>query len=77
MAEAGSTGPECFYTGTRKVSNAKPGRCTDTSGVLANAEIEEIISQGGDSLNTWHYQETGSDYLVYDGESSIPSSAMQ
>lgn len=68
MAEKGCTGPECFFTGTRMESDAKPGRCTGTGGILANAEINEIISEGGDSVETWYDDETASDYMVYDGE---------
>lgn len=68
MAEAGCTGPQCFFTGTNNTSNAKPGRCTGTGGILANAEIKEIISKGGDSVQTWHDKKTGSDYMVYDSE---------
>lgn len=70
MAEAGCTGPNCFFTGTNATSNAKPGRCTNTGGYLANAEIKEIISKRGDSAKTWYDDESASDYLVYDGECS-------
>lgn len=30
MAQAGCTGPMCTFTGTNKISNASPGRCTGT-----------------------------------------------
>lgn len=71
MAEAGCTGPNCFFTGTNATSNAKPGRCTNTGGYLANAEINEIISKRGDSVRTWYDDESASDYIVYDGEYSL------
>lgn len=69
MAEAGCTGPDCFYVSTSDgESAAKPGRCTNTAGYIADAEIKEIISRGGDSVKTWYDIETASDYMVYDGE---------
>lgn len=68
MAEAGCTGPNCFFTGTNGTSDAKPGRCTKTGGYLADAEIKEIIQRGGDSVETWYDEETATDYIVYDGE---------
>jgi GH18 family chitinase len=43
MTSPSCTGPMCTYTGTRNVSNAYKGRCTDTAGYLSNAEINEII----------------------------------
>ncbi|KAL4945179.1 hypothetical protein BDV06DRAFT_219568 [Aspergillus oleicola] len=67
MAEAGCTGPNCFYTSTDGASDAKPGRCTNTGGYIADAEIKEIISRGNnESVNTWYDEDTASDYLVYD-----------
>lgn len=41
MTAAGCTGPMCTYTG--KESGATPRRCTNTPGLLADAEIYEII----------------------------------
>ncbi|KAL4999217.1 hypothetical protein BDV10DRAFT_184626 [Aspergillus recurvatus] len=67
MAEAGCTGPDCFYVSTSDgASAAKPGRCTNTAGYIADAEIKEIISRAGDSVKTWYDNETASDYMVYD-----------
>jgi GH18 family chitinase len=43
MAEAGCTGPDCTFTGTKLESHATPGRCTGTSGYISDAEICEII----------------------------------
>lgn len=73
MAEAGCTGPNCFFTGTNGTSGAKPGRFTGAGGYLANAEIKEIIQRGGDSVQTWYDDETAADYMVYDGEQVPPS----
>ncbi|KFY45487.1 hypothetical protein V494_00922 [Pseudogymnoascus sp. VKM F-4513 (FW-928)] len=42
MVDPSCTGPSCLYTGDRKTSYARKGRCTETSGYLANAEINEI-----------------------------------
>lgn len=68
MANAGCTGPTCLYTGSSGQSDAMPGRCTDTGGYLANAEISEIIADKSRNPQTWYDDETASDYLVYDGE---------
>jgi Glycosyl hydrolases family 18 len=63
MTQAGCDGPMCTYTG--KVSGAKEGRCTGTSGYLADAEIKEIINSG---RATKQYLEpySNSDIIVYD-----------
>jgi len=45
MADSRCDGPICTYTGTRKESNAYPGRCTGTPGYISNAEIQEIIKR--------------------------------
>ena len=56
MADPSCTGPDCFFTGDRHNSNARKGRCTDTGGYLANAELAEI---GG---RTW--TDTASNSLI-------------
>ncbi|KAL4951590.1 hypothetical protein BDW69DRAFT_186264 [Aspergillus filifer] len=65
MVEAGCTGPMCLYTSTDGESDAKPGRCTNTGGYIADAEFKEIIRKGDDSIKTWYDNETASDYMVY------------
>lgn len=42
MADPSCTGPNCLFTGDRSTSFARKGRCTQTSGYIANAEIGEI-----------------------------------
>ncbi|PKK52047.1 hypothetical protein CI102_2177 [Trichoderma harzianum] len=66
MAKTGCTGPDCTFTGTNGQSDAAKGRCTNASGYLSNAEINEIISKPSKSKKTWFDKDTGSDYLVYD-----------
>jgi GH18 family chitinase len=73
MAEAGCWGPTCKFTGDRLTSYAMPGRCTDTGGYIADAEISEIIrgSTSGKRQNsrvTKQFLDTSSnsDILVYD-----------
>ncbi|KAK7917892.1 hypothetical protein PG985_009766 [Apiospora marii] len=66
MATAGCTGPACLYTGSSSQSDATPGRCTNTGGYLANAEINEIMADKSRSVQSWHDDETASDYMVYD-----------
>ncbi|KAL6834323.1 glycoside hydrolase family 18 protein [Trichoderma sp. SZMC 28015] len=66
MAKTGCTGPDCTFTGANGQSDAAKGRCTNASGYLSNAEINEIISKPSKSKKTWFDKDTGSDYLVYD-----------
>ncbi|KFY98142.1 hypothetical protein V500_01790, partial [Pseudogymnoascus sp. VKM F-4518 (FW-2643)] len=63
MAQAGCTGPECLFTGSARVSNAAKGDCTDTGGYISNAEIKDIISQGG----VQQYTVEDSNVVVYGG----------
>lgn len=63
MAQAGCDGPNCFFTGTNRISNAKKGRCTDTAGYISNAEIEEIMNS---NRVTRKWKTVGSNMLVYD-----------
>ncbi|UKZ82482.1 hypothetical protein TrVFT333_010271 [Trichoderma virens FT-333] len=62
MAQAGCTGPMCRFTGSPRVSNAAKGRCTDTSGYISDAEINDIIMFG--NVNK-QYTDAGSNILVY------------
>jgi chitinase len=63
MTEAGCTGPMCAYVGPE--SAAQPGECTDMAGILANAEVNNIIAQG--DADTWFDGDSQSDMLVYNG----------
>lgn len=63
MTDAGCTGPMCTYVGPE--SAAEPGQCTNTAGILANAEINSIIAQGG--ADKWFDDDSQSDMLVYNG----------
>ncbi|KAM7198915.1 carbohydrate-binding module family 24 protein [Naviculisporaceae sp. PSN 640] len=67
MAVDGCWGPMCEFTGSRTQSDAKPGRCTDTGGYLAHAEIMEII-QKGDGAKTFHDTASNSDIMLYQGD---------
>ncbi|KAI1770463.1 putative glycosyl hydrolase, family 18 [Hypoxylon cercidicola] len=62
MAMAGCDSETCLFTGTNRVSNAFPGRCTGTGGYISNAEIDEII-QSGKVNRQW--EKEGSNMLVY------------
>ncbi|KAM0331444.1 hypothetical protein ACHAQA_003120 [Verticillium albo-atrum] len=73
MAQAGCWGPSCKFTGDRVTSFATPGRCTDTSGYIADAEILEIIRggsgpkrQNGRVVTQFLDTSSNSDILVYD-----------
>lgn len=65
MAQAGCDGPNCLFLGDRDNSQAKKGRCTDTAGYLANAEIFEQIDKG--YTRRWADSSTRANYLVYEG----------
>lgn len=60
MVDPSCTGPDCFFTGDRETSYARKGRCTDTGGYLANAELAEI---GG---RTWTDAVSNSQIMVDD-----------
>ncbi|KAL2864282.1 uncharacterized protein BJX67DRAFT_225561 [Aspergillus lucknowensis] len=60
MSEAGCTGPTCTYTG----NGAAEGRCTQTSGYLANAEINEILKNNDNAKHSYD-EKSDSDILVY------------
>ncbi|KAF3225838.1 hypothetical protein TWF106_001711 [Orbilia oligospora] len=72
MEKPGCWGPNCKFTGTRLESRATPGRCTDTAGYIADAEINEIIRGGPggkrQSRVVTHFLDPGSNsnILVYD-----------
>lgn len=52
----------CTYTGPK--SGATPGRCTQTAGYLANAEIYEILSENS-GARTFFDADSVSDIMVY------------
>lgn len=62
MIQSGCTGPMCTYTGPD--SGATPGRCTQTAGYLAQAEIDEIL-QNDKSATTFYDNDSESDIMVY------------
>ncbi|KAJ5406157.1 killer toxin alpha/beta, partial [Penicillium sp. CMV-2018d] len=57
ITDESCTGPNRHYTGTNSVSNAKQGRYTKTAGIIANAEIHEILTIRN---QTKSYYNTGS-----------------
>ncbi|KAL5043915.1 hypothetical protein BDW71DRAFT_216052 [Aspergillus fruticulosus] len=61
MTSADCTGPDCTYVGSE--SDALAGRCTQTNGYIANAEINEIISTNP-TAETW-LDDSDSNILVY------------
>ncbi|KAK4208461.1 hypothetical protein QBC37DRAFT_405251 [Rhypophila decipiens] len=67
MAQERCSGPMCEFTGSQTQSDANPGRCTDTGGYLAAAEIMEII-QKGDGAKTFHDSDSNSDIMLYQGD---------
>jgi len=70
MAVDGCWGPMCDFTGARLEPQAAPGRCTSTPGVLADAEINDIIRKGeGKQL---YDADANVDVLLYRGSHSRP-----
>ncbi|KAM5368692.1 hypothetical protein ACJZ2D_009358 [Fusarium nematophilum] len=67
MAKDGCYGPMCEFTGSRTKSDAKPGRCTKTSGYLANAEINEILLSGKVS-RSFYDKNSQSNVMLYEGD---------
>lgn len=62
MSTAGCIGPSCTFTGPQ--SGADPGRCTNTSGLLSNAEIMEILASDK-SAKAWYDTESNTDIMTW------------
>jgi hypothetical protein len=67
MAQDGCWEPMCEFTGTRLESDANPGRCTKTPGYLGYAEINEILSRGGNRVRGFHDHASNTDVLLFQG----------
>lgn len=65
MAKENCWSAMCEFTGTRLKSDATPGRCTNTSGYLAQAEINEMIARGGG--RSLYDPVSNSDVLIHNG----------
>lgn len=64
MANESCTGPNCFFTGSKNDSTATEGRCTQTAGILANAEINEILGLGWQNAS-YYDQSSDSNIIVW------------
>ncbi|KAJ5274037.1 killer toxin alpha/beta [Penicillium angulare] len=64
MADKDCTGPNCHYTGNRLHSTAEEGRCTKTAGIIAQAEIEEMINLN-ESTKAWYDEGSNSNIIVW------------
>lgn len=62
MEQAGCDSEDCKFTGSPRVSNAFPGRCTNTGGYISNDEINEIMKTG--KVNK-KWTKEGSNMMVY------------
>jgi hypothetical protein len=65
MAKDGCWSAMCEFTGSRTQSDAAPGRCTNTSGYLAQAEINELIQRKG--VRSLYDPVSNSDVMIYEG----------
>lgn len=66
MADGDCYTPDCFFTGSRMVSDATLGPCTNEPGILANAEIQDIIADSSRVKHNFLDKDTHSNVLVYD-----------
>ncbi|KAK8129159.1 chitinase [Apiospora kogelbergensis] len=66
MAQAGCWGPQCQFTGSGGNSDATKGKCTDTAGYLADAEIAEIMRDSSRVVTSFVDPSSNTDVLVYD-----------
>lgn len=71
MMDGNCYSPDCFFTGTRLVSDAKRGPCTNEGGILANAEIHDILSDSSRVSQNFVDQGSHSNILVYDGNQYV------
>jgi GH18 family chitinase len=62
MAHPNCDSEGCAFTDSARVLNAKPGRCTDVGGCIANAEINEILDIGNFNKR---WAKEGSNIMVY------------
>ncbi|KAK4252203.1 class V chitinase [Corynascus novoguineensis] len=59
-------GPTCRYLGEEQAS---PGRCTRSPGIIAQAEIDELIAAKPAGLYSWYDAASDSDMVQYDTDS--------
>jgi hypothetical protein len=62
--------PTAISAGSRFKSDALPGRCTETSGYIAYAELTELLF-AGDGVETFHDGQSNTDVMLCKGESAI------
>ncbi|KAI0545346.1 hypothetical protein F4679DRAFT_561711 [Xylaria curta] len=71
MKDSSCTGPTCEFTGSRTVSNAEKGSCTDTAGYISDAELRRLIDgeelEEGGVVRTWFDENSQSDILTWNG----------
>ncbi|GIZ37972.1 hypothetical protein CKM354_000139900 [Cercospora kikuchii] len=68
MADPHCSGELCEFTGSRNHSDAEPGRCTGSSGILAMAEIAELMAAHGHEVVSLHDSRSNSDIVLYNGD---------
>jgi GH18 family chitinase len=62
MVNPDCSGPQCKYKGPKSV--AAKGRCTNTRGYIANAEIDEILATNP-SARKFYDEDSASDIMIY------------
>lgn len=61
LKDPSCTSPGCPFSG-----GANPGKCTATSGILSNAEIQDIISEN--NLTPILDEDAAAKYIVWDSD---------
>ena len=71
MEDPSCTGGTCKFTGSRTISNAEKGECTDTSGYIAEAELRALVQyeaeSGSGTVKTWFDGDSSSDIMTWNG----------
>lgn len=65
MVDDSCTGPDCFFTGPD--STAEAGPCTDTAGIVAQAELQLVLDTAAEGTTSWYDADSDSDMVVFDG----------
>lgn len=65
MVDDSCTGPDCFFTGPD--STAEAGPCTDTAGIVAEAELQLLLDTAAAGTTSWYDAASDSDMVTFDG----------
>ncbi|KAH8645559.1 hypothetical protein BGZ60DRAFT_334555, partial [Tricladium varicosporioides] len=69
MSDATCSGPECTFKGP--LSSAEKGQCTGVAGILAKAEIDQIIDIFAGKIISRYDDPSASDILIYENNNWV------